>query len=123
MTESVYQEWAAGSSNVQRQALGSLGDVDVEKRHTFAIAAFGVVNANKQTAIETLLNTQLVAAIDAFIAAVAPGLGINTSTHTVQYNAQVSKITRGANGLTNDALLDAGSDSFQVTLALQVHNS
>jgi len=101
----------------------AIGTVDVRRKsQVFAVVASASVNVNKVTAFDDLIGTELVTLIDAYIAAVAPGLGIDTTTHTVQYNARVESVIRGVNGLPNDELLPAANDSFLIACDLQVAN-
>jgi len=100
----------------------SLGTVDVTENIDFSLTASGIVNSNKVTAFAAL-EAALIVAIDAYIAAVDPGLGIDLTTNTVSYNAQVNNITRGTNGLSNDELLPAANDAFIVRTNLRVYNS
>ena len=102
---------------------GSLGDVDVREQVTLEITASTDVNSNKVTAFNALIGTSIVSAVDAFIAASSPGLGVDTTTHTVSYNAQVVNITRGTNGLKSDILLPAANDAFKITVDLRVYLS
>jgi len=94
-----------------------------DKEIEFSVAATDR-NANKVTAFDALILTTLVAAIDAWIVAIAgtpEGLNIDIS-NTVQYNARVTKILGGA-GPTNHILLSSATDVFRITVSFQYASS
>lgn len=100
----------------------SLGTVDLVETVDFTIDAADFVAATKVAGFNDLLNTELVADIDAYITAVNPGFGINTTANTVSYNARVTGIKEAdASHIYLGSL--AGQRQVIVTVELSVYNS
>lgn len=97
---------------------GSIGTVDNTVFGVdFEVLATASAGANKVTAFDDLLNTELVAVIDAYLAANAPGQGLDLTANDVQYNARVRSITRGS--LANDILLSDANVNFVIKVDLE----
>lgn len=95
----------------------TLTSPQISEELEFEIAAFDVVAATAVAAFDDLLKVELLADIDAYIAA-ATGLGIKTGTHTVKYNAKVTDVHLGDEG--QDIYLNSSNVNFIVTLSLEV---
>ena len=118
LDNAVIEDFAPAGHTVATTA-AVIGDVDVSVRgYNFEVTASASAGAAKAAAFDDLIDTELVAVIDAYIAAVAPGLGINTTTHTVQYNARVRNITRGDEA--NDILLSDANVNYIIKVDLEV---
>lgn len=104
--------------SVQTSA-ASLGTEDITESLSFSIAASDAVAATAAAGFDDLLNTELVALIDAYIAA-STGFGIDTSSHTVDYNAKVTNITYGSG---TDIYLTSPNVNFTVNVELKVYIS
>ena len=97
----------------------SLGTPDITENLTFNLLASDSVAATAVAGFDDLLSTELVADIDAFIAA-NTGLGVNISAHTVSYNARVTDIKYGSG---TDIYLTSTLVNFEVTFQLRVYVS
>lgn len=97
----------------------SLGTPDITERYTFNLLASESVAATAVAGFDALLNTELVADIDAFIAANS-GLGVDITSHTVSYNARVTDIKYGSG---TDIYLTSTLVSFAVSFELRVYVS
>ncbi len=100
-------------------AAASLGTEDITESYSWSLTASDSVGATSVIGFDDLLNTELVADIDAFIAA-STGLGINTTANTVDYNARVTKIVYGATPGT-DMYKTSTLVSFVVSFELKVY--
>jgi len=100
-------------------AESALGTADITELYTWDLLASDSVAATDVAGFNDLLNTELVADIDAFISA-STGLGIDISTHTVSYNARVTNINYGAG---TDIYLTSTLVSFAVSFELRVYIS
>lgn len=101
-------------------AEAALGTPDITEEYTWNLLASDSVAATAAAGFDDLLKTELAADIDAFIAA-STGLGVNTTAHTVSYNARVKDVKYGANA--TDMYLTSTLVSFQVTFELRVYVS
>lgn len=101
-------------------AAASLGTPQITETLTFNITASDAVDSTAAAGFDDLLDTELLADIDAYIAA-SSGFGVDTSSHTVSYNAKVTNIVYGAN--TTDMYLTSANVSFVVTVELRVYIS
>lgn len=97
----------------------ALGTPALTEDFIFEIAAFDVVAATDIAGFDDLLNVELLADIDAYIAA-ATGLGIDVSTHGVDYNARVIDVQLGEGA---DIYLNTANINFKVRLQLRVYVS
>lgn len=97
----------------------SLGTSDITESYTWDLLASASVAATAVAGFDDLLNTELVADIDAFIAANS-GLGVDITTHTVSYNARVTDIKYGTG---TDIYLTSTLVNFKVTFELRVYVS
>ena len=100
-------------------AESSLGTPDITETYTWDLLASDSVAATAAAGFDDLLNTELLADIDAFIAA-NTGLGVDITTHTVSYNAKVTGITYGEG---DDIYITSTLVSFKVTFELRVYVS
>lgn len=100
-------------------AESSLGTPDITESYEFELLASASVAATAVAGFDDLLNTKLVAALDAFIAA-NTGLGVDITAHTVSYNARVTDIKYGSG---TDIYLTSTLVSFKVSLELRVYVS
>lgn len=100
-------------------AESSLGTPDITETYTWDLLASASVAATAIAGFDDLLNTELVADIDAFIAA-NTGLGVDITTHTVSYNAKVTDIKYGSG---TDIYLTSTLVNFEVTFELRVYVS
>ncbi|MEQ8581209.1 MAG: hypothetical protein RIC30_09380 [Marinoscillum sp.] len=94
----------------------AIGTAKITETVTFGIACSASVNANKATAFDDLVKTELVAAIDAYITA-ASGLNMNPA-NTIDYNARVVSIALGT--ADTDMYLPDATKQFMVTVVLSV---
>jgi hypothetical protein len=100
-------------------AEAALGTPDITETFEWDLLASDSVAATAILGFNDLLNTELVADIDAFIAA-NTGLGINITAHTVSYNAKVTDIKYGDG---TDIYLTSTLVSFKVSFELRVYVS
>ena len=100
-------------------AEASLGTPDITESYTFDLLASASVAATAAAGFDDLLKTELVADIDAFIAANS-GLGVDITTHTVSYNARVTDIKYGEG---TDIYLTSTLVDFKVSFELRVYVS
>ena len=97
----------------------SLGTPDITESYTFDLLASESVAATAVAGFDDLLNTELVADIDAFVTA-ASGLGIDLTARTVSYNARVTDIKYGSG---TDIYLTSTLVDFKVSFELRVYVS
>lgn len=91
-----------------------IGDADIEEEETFQFTAGTYANADEATAFDALI-AALETAIEALIETT---WGVDTTTKTVDYNAEVISITRG---LAPDAIfLAEANDVFIIKVNLSI---
>jgi len=95
-------------------SLGGTGAIT--ELYTWDLLASDSVAATETAGFDDLLNTELVADIDAFISA-STGLGIDIASHLVWYNARVTNINYGAG---TDIYLASTHVQFKVSFELKV---
>lgn len=101
------------SVNVAPASIGTKDISDLNK--TVTVTASAAAGAAKAAAFDSLLNTQVVSALDTLIGTT---IGIDTTGNTVDYNFKVTEITRGSND--DDIFLSDANVSYQVTGILEV---
>lgn len=101
--------------NTEPASIGTIDDTVVG--YDFEVVASASAGANKITAFDDLLNTELVTVINAYLTATNPGLSLNTA-NTIQYNAKVRSITRGSTD--NDILLSDANVNFVIKCDLEL---
>jgi hypothetical protein len=94
-----------------------IGNLDIKRQNLKinSILASASANANKVTAFDDLLNTEVVAFLDNLIDV---DMAVDVAGQTVDYNFNVTKISRGLEA--NDFLLDEATDVFVVEGQLEV---
>lgn len=107
------------SGHTVGSAVAVIGTAKITETVIFGIACSASVNANKATAFDDLIKTELEAAIDAYITA-ASGLNMNPA-NTIDYNARVVDVALGTS--KTDMYLPDATKQFVVTVVLSAASS
>ena len=109
---------APAGNAIPTAAVADLSAASISERVDVEVAVTGNTNANPITAFDAILNALIKAVLDAKMAAISPGYGLDL-TNTVQYQAKVVAIKRNATaGAVTDIFLVEASVKFIVTVDL-----